>query len=815
MQYLPFAVLPRISSGEILQTAYSGTIQFLITDSRKAFASTEAVFFALGGSHRHGHQFIGDAYKAGVRQFVVDQDVPRLGYPDANFFRANDVLQTIQDVAAHHRQQFHYPVLGITGSNGKTIVKEWLYQILSPDRAVVKNPGSYNSQLGVPLSVFQMQPHHALGIFEAGISRPGEMARLAALMRPTLGLFTMLGSAHAEGFTSPKEKLQEKLRLFATAHKIIYCADQPEVQQEMTHTFPPDRLLSWGFSPQADWRLEATGPKNWTLHRPEGDVSFHLEPMGSPAWEENRWQCVVAALWLGLPASVIQQRIVHLKEVPMRLQLRQGIQHCQLIDDTYNSDWESVQISLDFLNSLPQPRKSVILSDLLEGMGDRPLSALVERLARLPLLRFIGIGPGWLNAREQLSGLPFAAVVYPDTESFLRQHPLDSFHDEAILIKGARPFHFEKIASSLARKTHGTVMSIDLGALAHNLTFFRSRLRPGTQIMAMVKAFAYGSGSEEVAGLLQYHGADYLGVAYPDEGILLRQHQIQLPVLVMNASLESIPHLVRHRLEPEVYSLSFLRSLASAGQPMRLHLKIETGMHRLGFGHEDTGELIHLLQSAPQLEVASVFSHLAGADDPQHDDYTRAQAARFERVVKEISDALAIKPLRHLVNTAGILRFPQFHYDMVRLGIGLYGVSPLAEPISGLRPVARLRTTVSQIKQAAAGDTIGYGRKGKVSRASTIATLAIGYADGFSRAFGQGRGQVWINGHRAPVIGNVCMDMTMVDVTHLPVKEGDEAVIFGPELPIEEVAASIGTIPYEVLTNTSDRVRREFYTEGI
>lgn len=807
--------LAAITSGKLTLSAAGPPrpVQFVHTDSRKAVLPGVTLFVALAGPRHNGHAYIDELYQRGVDQFIIDQPVDFLRFPNASFLSVESSLRALQLIAAWHRAKFTLPVVGITGSNGKTIVKEWLFQLLSPNYVVVKNPGSYNSQLGVPLSVLQIEPHHTIGIFEAGISQPAEMDKLRQVIQPTIGLFTNLGSAHDEGFESRQQKLDEKLTLFAECGAIVYCEDQPEVGETIRRRHPQALHIGWGSSAKAAVRVQLSSNQAQVVWA--GRAFEFTLPFTDRASQENLLHAIVVALHLGADGQQISAVLPHINAVPMRLELKQAVNQCQLIDDTYNNDLAGLRTSLDFISSLPRDRKSLILSDIQQsGLPAAELSLQIYALLqRGKWHRLVGIGPVF----SHLQSLPPVAAhqhFFSTAAEFLREFDHAQWHNEVILIKGARVFSFESIVQRLQRKMHGTVMRINLSAMVHNLNVFKSKLQPGVRVMAMVKAFAYGSGSEEVATLLQYHKADYLGVAYADEGVDLRRHRIRLPIMVMNPSVESIPQLLAYDLQPEVYSLKLLEALLADlnGKHLTIHLKIDTGMHRLGFTANELPHLLQLLRANPNLQVASVFSHLAAADDPAHDDFTKQQAELFLWQVGEIKSALGYASLLHLLNTPGILRFPQYQFDMVRLGIGLYGIDPTAFG-TPLLPAASLVTTVSQVKQVKAGATVGYGRHGNVVRDTTIATIAIGYADGFSRAFSRGRGQVLINGQRAPVLGNVCMDMTMIDVTGMQVREGDEVTIFGEGLPIETVAALAGTIPYEILTNTSERVKRVFYTE--
>lgn len=806
-----FSELEEITAGKISHLYRDRAITTLVTDSRKPIPGEGSVFFAIGGLHHDGHNFVKGLYDLGIRQFIVEKPVSP--GEDANVLQVHSSVTALQQIVASHRQNIKCPVIGITGSNGKTIIKEWLYQLLSPDFKIAKNPASYNSQLGVPLSVWQLQPHHTLGIFEAGISTVKEMQNLQKVIRPTFGIFTNIGSAHDEGFSSIEEKINEKLTLFAESDFIIYCKDHTLIDKAAKRSGV--RGFTWGSSSDAD--VVISKQRNGYTIRTEG-IEFSLQlPFSDQASVENSFHALMVLLFFGTPPSVIQPRFNALNAVPMRLELKEGINHCQIIDDTYNNDLAGLQVSLDFLTHQHQRKtKSVILSDIYQsGLTE---TELIKRISALlsaaSITHFVGIGPVLSSHHNDF---PPGSLFYPSTEEFLAAVDFNNFHDQVILVKGARVFRFEKIVNQLQRKVHGTIMEIDLGALVYNLNYFKSCLKPTTRIMAMVKAFAYGSGSNEIANVLQYHKVNYLGVAYADEGVELRKNNISLPIMVMNPAEESFETLLKHDLEPEVYNFRTLETLAGylENRHCSIHIKIDTGMHRLGFEESDIEALTTMLIERPNLSVASIFSHLAGADESAHDDFSKEQGMRFRAMADSISHRLGYRPIYHLLNSSGILRFPDLQFDMVRIGIGLYGVDPTERQRHALKPVATLKTVVSQIKHIAPGESIGYGRKGKASGALTIATIAIGYADGFSRAFSRGVGKVLVNGKRAPVIGNVCMDMTMVDITGIGAREGDEVIVFGNDLPIQELADSIQTIPYEILTSTSERVKRIFVAESI
>jgi Alr-MurF fusion protein len=809
---LKFSQLKDITSGVVLQLASDRSIQDLVLDSRKAILSETSLFFAISGKRNNGHAFIDVLYKSGIRQFIVEEKINVASYAGANFIQVSSSIDALQKIAAQHRSNFSIPVIGVTGSNGKTIVKEWLYQLLSKEFTVVKNPGSYNSQTGVPLSVWQMQPFHTLGIFEAGISQTGEMERLEPIIKPTIGIFTTIGTAHDENFSSEEEKISEKLKLFQHVKVLICCADHTKLYAAIKASKIP--VLSWSFSASADINVSRQG-ESFLMSWKGKNLSFSL-PFSDPASVENAMHCLTTLLYLSTDTERIQSKLSSLRSVPMRLELKEGINQTQLIDDTYNNDLGGLQISLDLLiNQHQKQNKTLILSDILQSGMDE--NALTDQLARMinasGLTRFIGIG-SMLSKYNTKITVP--ADFYDSTESFLNAFHADSFHQEIILVKGARSFQFERIISRLQRKVHGTVMEVDLSALVHNLNHFKSKLKPTTKLMVMVKAFAYGSGSVEVANILQYHKVDYLGVAYADEGVELRKNNISTPVMVMNPTEEGFHAMLNFNLEPELYGFTILNAFISflQGRPWNIHIKIDTGMHRLGFDEKDADELISTLKANSNIRVASIFTHLSGSDEAQFDDFSRGQVQAFTRIAKKIASALGYAPMLHALNTPGILRFPEFQFDMVRLGIGLYGVDPTASKHT-LKPVNTLKTLISQVRAVKQGETVGYGRKGKAIKDMRIGTIAIGYADGFSRAFSQGVGEVLVSGKRVPVVGNVCMDMTMIDITETDAREGEEVIIFGAGLPVDELATKINTIPYEILTNTSERVKRIFVSESI
>lgn len=775
------------------------SVERLLLDSRKTYSADHSVFFALKGFRRDGHQFIPDLYKKGVRCFVVSAPVDQSAFPETNFLEVKDTLAALQSLAAYHRSLFSIPVIGITGSNGKTIVKEWLYQLLHEDYNIVRSPRSYNSQIGVPLSVWQMNEHHTLAIFEAGISKEGEMEKLEAIIRPTIGVLTNIGEAHSEGFASKEHKEAEKRILFRQA------------------VLPPPIPVS-GLEKKDSSIIIFARNSN------PGQKEDHIEiPFTDDASVQNALTCWSVLRWLQVPHQVIVQRMKLLQPVNMRLELKKGINQCALINDSYSADLSSLEIALTFLEQQhTSGGRTVILSDFLQSaVPDAELySQVIKSLARHCVKRLIGIGERISAALQSLSpsSAGISTELYPSTEAFLQQFRSSQFRDEVILVKGARVFAFEQIVQLLELKSHQTVLEINLNAIVHNLKQYQQALKPSTRIMAMVKAFAYGSGGAEIAGILQYHKVDYLGVAYADEGVELRKAGIQLPVMVMNPEVNAFEAIVENNLEPEIYSFEILEAFDKflkdeALQQYPVHLEIETGMNRLGFSAHETSRLVQILNQTTSFKVQSVFTHLAASEEAAQDEFTRRQFTVFQAAAAELESGLGYSFLRHIANSAAAIRHPDMQLDMVRLGIGLYGVDSAASGKLSLQPVATLKSTIAQLKYLQKGESVSYNRKGLVSRDSVIATIRIGYADGFPRRLGNGKGKVSVNGHPVPVIGTVCMDMFMVDVTGIPAQEGDEVIIFGNAVPVEQLAEWAQTIPYEIMTGISQRVKRVYFEE--
>lgn len=778
-------------------------------DSRSLRNTENTLFFTLKGNNHNAHDFLNDLYAKGVRYFVVSQDV---SLPtDAVVFKVDDALRALQRFVAFYRKKYTFPVIGITGSNGKTIVKEWLNQLLLPFYNIIKSPKSYNSQVGVPLSVIAINDEHNLGIFEAGISKPNEMDFLEAIIQPTIGILTNIGPAHNEGFSTKEEKLQEKIKLFKNADVLIsektdlIAANKSEKVQWFT----------WSFNETANVQFKKI---DTVLKVNFENTEFSVDlPFTDLASVQNIATCITTMLFLKVDTNYIVEAIPQLQTVQMRLQVKKGINDCLLIDDSYSSDYQSLKIALDFLEQQKtHQQKTVILSDIFQS-GFTP-EVLYQKVAQLlnqnHVTRVIGIGN---KIGTHLTNVP-QFQSYPDTETFLNDFNLRSFRSETILIKGSRSFQFEKIVAELEEKTHETVLEINLDAISHNLNFYKSKLKPTTKVMVMVKAFGYGNGSYEIAKLLAHHQVSYLGVAFADEGVELRKAGIKIPIMVMNPENSAFSTMIAYNLEPEIYNRAELESFLQIAENQNLynypiHLKLNTGMNRLGFVEKDFDGLINLLKQTNLVQVASIFSHLATSDMPEEKKFTLQQIQKFKKWSAYLKEELRIHPLLHILNTSGIYNFSEYQMDMVRVGIGLYGVGNDLDEDTQLQNVATLKTVVLQINDVEKDATVGYGRRFIAERKSKIATIAIGYADGIRRSYGNGKGYVLVNNQKAFIAGTICMDMLMIDVTNIDVKVGDEVIVFGNDLRITEVAKLWETIPYEVMTAISQRVKRIFYKE--
>ncbi len=782
------------------------------TDSRHILNPAETLFFALKGSRTDGHDFIPQLIEQGVRVFVV-QDSFTGTFPTVCLLRVSNVLEALQTLAAAHRSRFHIPVIGITGSNGKTIVKEWLSLLLQEKFKICKNPKSYNSQLGVALSVLELDASHQLALFEAGISKTGEMDALLNMIQPNIGLMTNIGDAHQAGFSGMDEKTREKLKLFANVQTFVYCKDYQSIHYQRAGK---TGNVCWSQKMDADYvirelRKQTSGLRLTIAHKgTDYQFQIHFEDEASL---ENVMHCIVMCLELGLTQQEIQQGLQLLYSLSMRLEQKEGLNGCILINDSYSLDFKSLQLALQFADQQNQqlPR-TLILSDFAEQKSPESLWPTVDYLLnKYRIQRVIGVGQHIAGLKDHLSSsIRFQHFETP--EILIEQLDALRFHNELILIKAARRFRLERLFHLLSLSKHDTILEIDLKALVHNVAVYKSLLKPATRVMAIVKAASYGSGHYEVAQLLEQKQVDYLAVAYLDEGILLRQKGIRVPIMVMNTATADFRSLEDYQLEPEIFCLAQIKRLIQELGPQRrfsIHIKLDTGMYRLGFTEHELDELILLLKHNPQLTVVSIFSHLSASDQADYDAFTREQASRFERMSTRITDALGYAPLRHLLNSGGIARHPELQYDMIRLGIGMYGIDSVLGP--RLEKVHTLKTRISQVKPAEAGARISYNRSGVLSQEGKIGILSIGYADGLPRVAGLQAYKVWLNRQRIPLIGVVCMDMCMVDLSELEhVAEGMEVEVFGKNAPVEELAQASGTIAYEVLSRISGRVKRVF-----
>ena len=792
------------------------SINNISIDSRSLQNDKSTLFFALKGKNNNAHTYINVLLEKGIENFVVSElpkDTSR-----GNYILVEDTLNALQNFASNHRSNFNFPIIGITGSNGKTIVKEWLNFLLSPDYNIARNPKSYNSQVGVPLSVLGINENHNFGIFEAGISESDEMQNLEQIIKPTIGILTNIGDAHNEGFLSKQEKISEKVKLFRNSEVVIY---QKNTAVEAALESYYIKQFVWSFSDKTDALfIKKSVSGNVTLLQfSYNSQDFEVEiPFTDYASVENAINSMMVLLYLNYDKPTIENRMKMLYPIEMRLKVKNGINNTTLIDDSYISDFQSIKIALDFLEQQKQySKKKVILSDILQsGENESDLyKKIAELLKQNHISEVIGIGKSISAHKNFFENIK----VYQNTKEFLENYNSSDFSNETILVKGARSFHLEEIVSLLEEKTHQTVLEINLNAITHNLNYYKSKLRPTTKIMVMIKAFGYGSGSFEIAKLLEYHKVDYLGVAFTDEGIQLRNSNISLPVIVMNPEPSSFTGLISHCLEPEIYSLKELQLFKKQLEKLErknypIHIKLDTGMHRLGFEEKDLYELTdYLNQNKEFFEVKSIFSHLSGSDSEKFRDFTLHQFEVFKKLSDFVKKKLKINPVCHISNTSGISNYPELQMDMVRLGIGLYGISNNENETKYLENVGTLKSVILQIKEIEKGESVGYSRSFVAEKPTRTATIPIGYADGVPRALSNGKGYVLINNQKVPIIGVVCMDMIMVDVTDINCNEGDSVIIFGENPKVTEIAKAVNTIPYEILAGISHRVKRVFYRE--
>ena len=790
-------------------------IDTISIDSRSLQNGENTLFFALTGPNHDGHLYIEELISKGVQHFVVTH-VPKSVAEKANFLVVENTLDALQKFASYYRSLFEFPIIGITGSNGKTIIKEWLNFLLSPDYNIIRSPKSYNSQVGVPLSILGINEKHNLGIFEAGISMMHEMEKLQKIIRPTIGILTNIGSAHDEGFPSAAEKIKEKLKLFTSVNVLILNKNKTI----SAFVNPKIKTFSWcSDDKSADVFITKKNSGELTeLHVTYKEDTFPIIiPFQDQASLENAIHCMMVMLYFGYNQKVIQTRMAQLYPVEMRLKVKNGIYNCTIIDDSYSSDFQSLKIALDFLEHQKQhKKKTIILSDIFQsGLSNDELYSQVSQLIiSNKITRVIGIG----ETISQFKNKFINCVAFKNVHDFTIAFDNLNFENETILIKGARDFHFEEIVSMLEEKTHETVLEINLNAISHNLNFYKSKLAPKTKMMVMVKAFGYGNGGFEIAKLLEHHKVDYLGVAFADEGISLKSAGITVPIMVLNPETTSFTAIIQHHLEPEIYSIKGLKAFLKIAEQKKLkhfpiHIKIDTGMHRLGFEEENLSELIQILKGNETIQIKSILSHMATSDDLKHDAFSKSQIALFEKLSSQLQNELHIKPIRHILNTSGISNYPEAQYDMVRLGIGLYGISNDDDEQKELENVGTLKSVISQIRTIDAGESVGYGRRFIAEKQTKIATIPIGYADGIRRSWGHGVGYVLINNKPAKIVGSICMDMLMVDVANIDCKEGNAVIIFGENPTVNFMAKQLNTIPYEILTSISQRVKRVFFRE--
>ena len=806
-------------------------IAFLLTDSRSLSFPEETLFFALQSERNDGHNYIEDLHRRGVRNFVVGNSYPiptDEEWADTNFLAVPSTLAALQRLAERHRDEFDIPIVGITGSNGKTVVKEWLYQLLMPSMHVTRSPRSYNSQIGVPLSVWKLHERSAVGIFEAGISQMGEMQRLADIIQPTIGVFTTLGQAHQENFHTLEEKCREKFLLFSDCEVLVYPQDNDIVFRELRRSEFKGKKLGWSLTDSsAAFFIDNVEQKDtctrihYLYNEEESPIEGEFTiPFISEAFVEDSIAAAVVALHLGITPAQLEERMLTLEPVAMRLEVKDGQRGCTLINDSYNSDLASLDIALDFMQRRPDHKgrkRTLILSDIYQsGVNDTELYKEVSELVvNRGVEKFIGIGKALKECADviKIEDKSF----FKTTEEFISSSVFSSLHDEVILIKGARSFGFDRITDLLVEKVHETTLEVNLNALVDNLNHYRSFMKPETKLVCMIKADGYGAGAVEIAKTLQDHRVDYLAVAVADEGVELRRAGITANIMIMNPEMTAFKTMFDYELEPEVYSFRLLDALRHAarkegitGYP--IHIKLDTGMHRLGFHPiDDMPKLIEYLNNQNALIPRSVFSHFVGSDGDNFDEFSDYQFDLYEKGSKALQDAFEHKILRHICNTAAIEHFPERQMDMCRLGLGLYGINPRNNEV--LSNVSTLKTTILQIRKVPAGESIGYSRRTILDKDSVIAAIPIGYADGLNRHLGNRHCYCLVNGKKAEYVGNICMDVCMIDVTDIPCQEGDSVEIFGDNLPVTVLSDTLDTIPYEVLTGISNRVKRVYFQD--
>lgn len=810
--------LAEIISADIIGNP-TGLVEEVYFDSRNLFQPINGVFFAFDEFQQNGSKYISDAYEKGIRVFVTSkvEDTEM----DAVYLKVDSPLKALQEWGKYHRTQFRLKVIAITGSNGKTIVKEWLNQLLWENLSIVRSPKSYNSQIGVPLSVLRITAERNLGLFEAGISLPNEMQSLEEIIQPKIGVLTHIGSAHLENFSSKEELIKEKLKLFKNVESIVFNADDELVKDLILKEFSDRKLFSFGNGNDNVIQLKSISNTDWgrivNILFENQNLNFTI-PFKDSASIENVLTTLTTIAALDLDVRKFLPKTSNLLPVEMRLEIKEAIRDSILINDTFNSDLHSVKVALDVLAQQPFPHKSLVLTDILQSNlePDKLYRKVADLVNNYPINDLILIGDTLPKYRDWFKA---DARTFRTTDAFFKTLSVQNVNNEAILLKGSRPFQLEKISAFLEKKSHDTVLEINLQALIDNIKVFKNKLKPKTKMMAMIKANSYGTGSFEIAQTLEHHKIDYLGAAYADEGVELRKAGINLPILVMNPEQSSYGPIIDFKLEPEIYSLRVLKMFIkklkekSFTNPYPIHIKFDSGMNRLGFRIEELQELLEFLKEEKSVRIRSIFTHLATADLPSERKFALEQLEKFDKAYEYIANELSIRPIKHALNSSGITHFPEHQYDMVRIGIGMYGISDDKETQKQLKHVSTFKTLISQISTIEKGESVSYGRNFKAEKTTRIATIPVGYADGIRRAFGNGVGKMRVNGHLVPVVGTICMDMMMLDVTEIDCEEGDEVIIFGKNLSIVELAKQIDTIPYEILTSISSRVKRIYYRE--
>jgi len=818
MQY-SFLDISRILKSKIENKDKVLFINYVVYDSRKIIFPEYSLFFAIKTGKDDGHRYIANAYQKGVKAFVIeDTGFPFTKFPKAQFIIVENSVSAMQQLASYHRKNFDIPVVGITGSNGKTILKEWLYFLLNDSFNIVRSPGSYNSRIGVPLSIFKINKNHNLALIEAGISKRGEMSSLQKIIKPTTGIFTNIGDAHSSGFSTIEEKLNEKLDLFQDSKTIICCGDDIPVLSDLIKRYPDKEIISWSQENNPDSKFKITD-----IDKNNGGAVIHY------LWKNNYGKFTIpfkdkvsvrlsitaflSALVLGADINRISKNITMLSYPEMRMEIKKGIDDCTLINDSYNSDIESIKNALNYISNRENNKtKTLILSDIFQsGYDEKTLfNILKNSIEEAGINKLILVGENIAGLKNIIDKkIQFYSVK--NTGELLKNIDNIGFKNELILLKGSRKFKFEKLFEKLSQNYHNTVLETDLEALTHNINIYKSYLNKRTKLMAVIKASGYGAGAVKLANHLQNSGVDYLSVAFINEGIELRKAGIKLPVMVFNPDLDFLSEIVSFKLEPVIYKLSQFEKIP-LDRSLKIHLKFDTGMKRLGFESKDVPKLLNKLERFENLNVVSIFSHLAAANDENSTGFTKVQIRKFIGISNEIKNFLGYKPLMHILNSSGITGFPDYQFDMVRLGAGMHGIDPGHTIQQKLLPVHSLKTIISQIKYVKSGESIGYGRKCIKNHDRIIAIIPVGYADGLLRQAGNSNYMVWVDGNFVPVIADVNMDMSFIDITGLSyIKEGDRVEIFGEHTTITDLAKAGNTIFYEILSRISPRVKRVYF----